>query len=207
MNTWAFWSTLHYFWLVFQEQPLVVYLEGPSLYGAGIPFAVSLLVLLWVFARDVLKIHNKTRNTLILNLYAYTPKTSEIPLKLLLGFFLANIAIGHYSGYWTDLGYHFLDTSVIFWPVLVLLDKRIPTLLVYPLTFFGMLADDVFAAGQYGHWAGNYWFGVGGAGFNDGLFVGPLTALSLSVLMFFVRYVMGKYDIHFNGALDLNSEL
>ncbi|MDX5935605.1 hypothetical protein [Acidithiobacillus thiooxidans] len=61
--------------------------------------------------------------------------------------------------------------------------KNPPALDVGRLSFFGLLIDDVFAAGQYGHWAGNFWFGVGGAGFHDGLFIGPVTTLALALFL------------------------
>ncbi|WP_081576905.1 hypothetical protein [Acidithiobacillus thiooxidans] len=185
MNPWAFWSTVHYLWLVFQEQPLVVYLDGPGLYGAGIPFAVSLLILWWIFSgAERFQQRVWTYLPKWLWIYRTTRQSSPISLNLpiLSGFFLTCVVIGHYSGYWTQIGYHFFDAGLIFWPMLALLDGEFPVLLTYPLTFFGMLIDDVFAAGQQGHWAGTYWFGVGGAGFHDGLFIGPITALTLAVL-------------------------
>ncbi|MDD2750071.1 MULTISPECIES: hypothetical protein [Acidithiobacillus] len=186
MNPWAFWSTVHYLWLVFQEQPLVVYLDGPGLYGAGIPFAVSLLILWWIFSgAERFQQRVWTYLPKWLWIYRTTRQSSPISLNLpiLSGFFLTCVVIGHYSGYWTQIGYHFFDAGLIFWPMLALLDGEFPVLLTYPLTFFGMLIDDVFAAGQQGHWAGTYWFGVGGAGFHDGLFIGPITALTLAVLL------------------------
>jgi hypothetical protein len=100
MNTWAFWSTVHYLWLVFQEQPLVVYLEGPGLYGAGIPFAVSLLILLWVFKVSPGRIHQ--RMWLLRNEHG----------AILAGFFLACIVIGSYSSYWTAVGCHLLNVGL-----------------------------------------------------------------------------------------------
>ncbi len=194
MNAWAFWSTLHYFWLVFQTWPLVVYLEGPSLYGAGIPFVVSLLILFWVFARNIARIHKRmtvkpikniknTSHPLWIRFQQSAPDTRTLPAQIIVGFFLTNIVIGHYSGYWGNTGYHFLNTAIIFWPTLILLGARIPVLMVYPLTFLGMLFVDVYAAGQFGQWGTNFWFGVGGAGFHDGLFIGPVTALALSGLL------------------------
>lgn len=186
MNEWAFWSTVHYLWLVFQTWPLVVYLEGPGFYGAGIPFTVSLLILLWVFSGSAEKIYKKihgNRSRLFWKEHwknHYSETIHRFNGELLIGFLLANVTIGHYTGYWTSVGYHFFDAGIIFWPVIALLEDSFPFLLAYPLTFFGMLADDVFASGQYSHWTQNFWFGVGGAGFHDGLFIGPLTALVLT---------------------------
>lgn len=196
---------MHYLWLVFQEQPLVVYLDGPGFYGAGIPLVGSLLILLWVFAGDVDRIHKRVTGK-NLSLFGkriwgqhYQGATHGFPAKLVLGFFLTNIVIGHYSGYWTSVGYHFFDAGMIFWPILALLESRFPWMLAYPLTFIGMLADDVYAAGLYSHWTPNFWFGVGGAGLHDGLFIGPITTLALTLLFASVGSVLRRRGLILNA--------
>jgi hypothetical protein len=50
----------------------------------------------------------------------------SLNLPILSGFFLTCVVIGHYSGYWTQIGYHFLDAGLIFWPMLTLLDADFP---------------------------------------------------------------------------------
>ncbi|MBU2837961.1 hypothetical protein HF673_20095 [Acidithiobacillus thiooxidans] len=170
MIFWLFKNTIHYQWLAIQEQPLVVYLEGPGLYGAGIPFLVSLLILLWVFRLSPGRVHQR--------MWFLTNEHGPI----LVGLLLACAVIGSYSSYWTAVGCHLLNVGLFFWPVWALIDRNFHPLLAYPLSYLALLFDDVFAAGQYGHWAGNFWFGVGGAGFHDGLFIGTLTACGLAII-------------------------
>jgi hypothetical protein len=177
VNTWALLETAHYFWLVFQTLPLVVYLEGPSLYGAGIPFVVSLLIF---YRFPVFRFSHFFNQRTVKN---NATESSTAFIQLLIGFFLASTVIGVYTHFWSSTGYHFFDAGIIFWPLVSFLERRFHPLWAYPLTFFAMLADDVWGAGQYGHWAGNFWFGVGGDGFHDGLFIGPMTALALSLLL------------------------
>ena len=157
MNNWAFWSTVHLLWLEFQSFPFVVYAEGPGLAGAILPAMVGAFIL----AHD------------------WTPLTRvSVPMrKLLVGGALFCAVMGMSTGYWSSVGYHFLDAGLILWPVIALLSPDFRAWWSYPLTFFPMLLVDVMGAGEYGHWTGNFWFGVGGMGFSDGLFIGPASAL------------------------------
>lgn len=193
MNLWAFWHTVIYLWLLFQEQPLVVYLEGPGLYGAGIPLLVSLLIL-YRFPLFSL-FHFYALRELIQNVFQHPgrifhrlPAVQDAPQddpfkQIILGLFLGALVVGVYTGYWGPLGYHFLDAGLLVWPLLAFLSPAFHPAWAYPLTYFAMLFDDVWGAGQWGHWAGDFWFGVGGEGFHDGLFVGPATALVLSLAL------------------------
>lgn len=189
MNAWAFWSTVYLLWLDFQAQPLVVYLEGPSLYGAGLPFLVSLLIL-YRFPLVSLgglreAIHNALQRLQHPGRF-FEPSAKDPFKQTILGLFLCALVVGAYSGYWGPLGYHFLDAGILVWPLLAFLSPAFHPAWAYPLTYFAMLFDDVWGAGQWGHWAGDFWFGVGGDGFHDGLFVGPATALVLSLVLTFL---------------------
>lgn len=157
MNAWAFWSTVHLLWLEFQTFPIVVYAEGPGLSGAILPSLFSAFVVLhdWPLLKQL----------------------SVQWHKFLGGGALMCAVIGMSTGYWGGAGYHFLDAGLLLWPVIALLSPAFRAWWAYPLTFFPMLLVDVVGAGQYGHWMGDYWFGVGGNGFQDGLFIGPATTL------------------------------
>lgn len=196
MNAWAFWSTVHLLWLEFQAQPLVVYLEGPSLYGAGLPFLVSLLILYRFPFIPMTLFREAIQNVMRYGQNIGQQASEDTFRQTIVGLFLGSVVIGAFTGYWTDLGYHFFDAGILVWPLLAFLSPAFHPLWAYPLTYFAMLFDDVWGAGQWGHWAGDFWFGVGGAGFHDGLFIGPATALILSIALASLSWMFRKSRFH-----------
>jgi len=168
-NAWAFWSTVRDLLLQVQSFPLLIYVEGPGLLGAVLPALISFLILF------------RYRNSVLF---------SQILSKnLLIGLIFASLAIGMESGYWTSVGYHFFDLGMIFWPMLALVSNNFPPALAYPLTYFPGLVVDFVGAGEHGHWAGCFWYGIGGAGLYDGLFQFPLTAFGAAAACAY----LGKY--------------
>jgi len=160
-NNAAFWKTVHLLWLEFQSWPIVVYSEGPGLIGSILPALFSLLII----------VHDWRRWKAL----------SHSAFPVLLGMMLASIVIGINSGYWTTMGYHFFNMGLIFWPCLALISPNFRAWWAYPLTFFPMLIVDFLGAGTKSHWVRYFWFGVGGAGFHDALFLDPATALICSL--------------------------
>jgi hypothetical protein len=55
--------------------------------------------------------------------------------------------------------------------------------LAYPLTFIGTLIPDLYGAGIAADWQRGWFFGVGGAGFYDALFLVPLETLVVAVVL------------------------
>ncbi len=175
INNWAFWSTLHLLWLEFLAMPFIVYLGGQGLAGAILPALFSLFIIThdWkILARLSMPFH-----------------------KLLIGGTLFCAVIGTSTGYWSTLGYHFLDAGLLLWPVIALLTPDFRAWWAYPLTFFPSLFVDVFGAGERGHWAGAFWFGVGGMGFHDGLFIGPATTLICALTCSALGYTLRQRGI------------
>lgn len=95
--------------------------------------------------------------------------------RIIIGFLLFAVTIGIYTQYWGDLGLHIFTGSIIIWPVIsFLLGDRFPWPMAYPLAFISTLIPDLYGAGMAANWTGGWFFGVGGAGFQDGLFLAPL---------------------------------
>lgn len=174
---------MHYWWLLFLSQPLVVYLDGPGFYGAGIPFIISFGIISYFIY------HIK-----IANIKNFIKENKNIIIACLV-LSLISIIVGHYSGYWTSLGYHFFNFDLILLPILVLYNNKFHFLISYPLTFISLFIVDFTGAGIYGHWAGNFWFGVGGAGFHDGLFIGPMTTLLAAFTVYRLKIILTKYNL------------
>lgn len=97
---------------------------------------------------------------------------------VILGFLLFAMTIGISTAYWGATGLHTFTANIILWPVLVfLLGDRLPWPMAYPLAFLGTLVPDLYEAGMSTHWSHVWFFGVGGAGWQDGLFWVPLKTL------------------------------
>ena len=111
--------------------------------------------------------------------------------QLIVGFLLFAWTIGISLEKWGITGLHIFTGSIILWPLLVfLLGDRFPWPLTYPLAFFSTLIPDLYGAGTASHWQTGWFFGVGGAGFQDGLFLIPLkTVLASAVLSLLQKWL------------------
>ncbi len=104
--------------------------------------------------------------------------------KIILGFLFFAVTMGLFTQYWGITGLHLFTGGFVIWPVLVLLmGDRFPWPLAYPLTFIGTLIPDLYGAGMAADWSGRWFFGVGGAGFRDALFLVPLETLIAAVVL------------------------
>ena len=161
MLTW-----LHLKWLQLLSLPLSVYLLNiMTIEGIILPTLFS-IGLLWKYWRQV-----KDQ-------------------KIILGFLLFAVTLGLFTQYWGITGLHLFTGGFVIWPILVLLlGDRFPWPLAYPLTFIGILIPDLYGAGMAADWSGGWFFGVGGAGFHDGLFLMPLETLIAAALL----HQMGIY--------------
>jgi len=157
---------LHLEYLQFRSLPLVIYLTDPlSQEGAVIPFLISLVLSLKYLRR----IQDQ---------------------QIILGFLFFAITMGLFSQYWGITGLHLFTGGLMIWPVLVfLLGDRLPWPMTYPLAFIGTLIPDLYGAGMMNHWTGRWFFGVGGAGFHDGLFLVPLETVIAAALL----HQLGNY--------------
>ena len=104
--------------------------------------------------------------------------------RIILGFLLFAVTMGLSTQYWGITGLHLFTGGFVIWPLLVLLlGDRFPWPLSYPLTFIGTLLPDLYGAGMATDWSGGWFFGVGGAGFQDVLFLMPLETLVAAVVL------------------------
>ena len=104
--------------------------------------------------------------------------------QIILGFLFFAVTMGLFTQYWGITGLHLLTGGFVIWPLLVLLlGDRFPWPLAYPLTFIGTLIPDLYGAGMGADWSGGWFFGVGGARFQDGLFLVPLEALIAAAVL------------------------
>ena len=146
--------------LRFQAIPIIVYLTSPySLEGAILPALIStgLLLKYWRQVKDQ---------------------------QIILGFLFFAVTMGLFTQHWGITGLHLFTGGFVIWPVLVLLlGDRFPWPLAYPLTFIGTLIPDLYGAGMSADWQRGWFFGVGGAGFYDALFLVPLETLVVAVVL------------------------
>ena len=104
--------------------------------------------------------------------------------QIILGFLFFAVTMGLFTQYWGITGLHLFTGGFVIWPVLVLLlGDRFPWPLAYPLTFIGTLIPEIYGVGVAADWSGNWFFGVGGAGFHDGLFLVPLETLIAAAVL------------------------
>ena len=112
--------------------------------------------------------------------YAHQIKDPQI----ILGFLFFAVTMGLFTQYWGITGLHLFTGGLVIWPILVLLlGDRFPWPLAYPLTFIGTLIPDLYGAGMAADWSGGWFFGVGGAGFHDGVFLVPLETLIAAAVL------------------------
>ena len=113
--------------------------------------------------------------------------------RIILGFLLFAVTMGLFTQYWGITGLRLLTGGLVIWPVLaLLLGDRLPWPLAYPLTFIGILIPDLYGAGMAADWSGGWFAGVGGAGFQDALFLMPLETLVAAVILNQFGNVMRK---------------
>ncbi len=104
--------------------------------------------------------------------------------QIIVGFLLFAVIMGLFTQYWGITGLHLFTGGFVIWPILVLLlGDRFPWPLAYPLTFIGTLIPDLYDAGTAADWQNGWFFGVGGAGFRDGLFLVPLETLMAAAML------------------------
>ena len=162
------WLHLEYLW--FLASPQVVYVtSGPNtLEGAILPALIStgLLLKYWRQVKDQ---------------------------QIIVGFLLFAVIMGLFTQYWGVTGLHLFTGGFVIWPILVLLlGDRFPWPLAYPLTFIGTLIPDIYGAGMSANWSSGWFFGVGGAGFRDGLFLVPLETLIAAAVLNQFGIIMRK---------------
>ncbi|WP_254892704.1 hypothetical protein [Acidithiobacillus thiooxidans] len=113
--------------------------------------------------------------------------------QIIIGFLLFAVTISLFTQYWGITGLHLFTGGFVIWPVLVfLLGDRLPWPMAYPLAFVGTLLPDLYGAGMMNHWTGRWFFGVGGAGFQDGLFLVPLETLIAAALLHHIGIYLRK---------------
>ncbi len=104
--------------------------------------------------------------------------------QIILGFLFFAVTMGLFTQYWGITGLHLFTGGFVIWPILVLLlGDRFPWPLAYPLTFVGTLIPDLYGAGIAAGWQNDWLLGVGGAGFQDGMFIVPLEALMAAAVL------------------------
>ena len=147
-------------WLQFLALPIPVYLFNiMTIEGAILPTLIStgLLLKYWRQVKDQ---------------------------QIILGFLFFAVTMGLFTQYWGITGLHLFTGGFVIWPVLVLLlGDRFPWPLAYPLTFIGTLIPDLYGAGIAADWQRDWFFGVGGAGFQDALFLVPLETLIAAAVL------------------------
>lgn len=157
---------LHLQWLYFLSKPEVFFWEGPGAVGFGIPFFVSV----WIFFRY------RGITTLFL---------SNPISRMMLGFLLTDILVGVWTLHWHHGSVSMIPFGEIIWPLMAFLltSEEFPVGLSYPFAFVGALVPDIYAGGELAHWIGAWYAGIGGAGYQDGLFMVPVLSLVLAVVL------------------------
>ncbi len=154
----SIWLNLEY--LRFLSAPIAVYLTGiNNLEGAILPALISIGLLLkyWRQVKDQ---------------------------RIIIGFLFFAVTMGLFTQYWGITGLHLFTGGFVIWPILVLLlGDRFHWPVAYPLTFIGTLIPDLYGAGIAAEWQNGWFFGVGGAGFLDGLFLVPLETLIAAAVL------------------------
>lgn len=160
----VFWGFVHLQILFLECNPILNYLSGPGLQGFFLPFLISILSIK-IIAKYPEKIKNHT--------------------ELLFFIFFLGTAFEFFSSYWGNTGLHLFPAGEIIFPTLYWLKRNsIFVFLSYPMSFFMSAIPDIVMAGIQSHWQSNFWYGVGGAGFQDGLFLDPLMAFCISFLFY-----------------------
>lgn len=114
--------------------------------------------------------------------------------QIIIGFLLFAVTMGLCTQYWGVLGLHLFTGGFVIWPILVLLmGDQLPWPITYPLAFISTLVPDLYGAGMATNWSSEWFYGVGGAGFHDGLFLVPLETVIAALLMhYFGNFLRNK---------------
>ncbi len=148
-------NEIHIYWWYFVH----LYLPTKSLYGAVLPFCVSVVILIW-----------------------YAKSFARLPKIMLLSIMAISIIIAHYLSFWNNAGYHIPPVIAVLLIGYALWQRRIfKPAMAYPIVYFSLLVVDVTGAGQAENWSPVCWLGVGGYGFADGLFLQPLLGILLMI--------------------------
>ena len=127
--------------------------------------------------------------------------------QIIVGFLLFAVIMGLFTQYWGITGLHLFTGGFVIWPILVLLlGDRFPWPLAYPLTFIGTLIPDIYGAGMSANWSRGWFFGVGGAGFRDGLFLVPLETLIAAAVLNQFGIFMRKHG-HFSRRANVEDDV
>ncbi|MHB1266563.1 MAG: hypothetical protein ACYCY2_03045 [Acidithiobacillus ferriphilus] len=176
-------SYLHLQWLWFLSTPVPNYLSSTAvLKGAILPFIIStgLILKYWKQVKDK---------------------------QIIFGFLLFSVIMGLFTQYWGVTGLHLFTGGFIIWPVLILLlGDRLPWPLAYPLTFIGTLLPDLYGAGMASNWSNGWFFGVGGAGLQDALFLVPLETLMAAAVLNKFGVLMHRRG-YFNRRVSVDTRL
>ncbi len=123
----------------------------------------------------------------------YTKKTSWTTWKMLFTVETVCIVAGLVSLRWGSTGLHTFDLGFILFPIIAYLRPSIPIFLFYSLTFLVELSSDVWADLWKQGFVPNWYFGIGGAGFHDGLFLLPLETLTACVVLRYGLAFLSRY--------------
>lgn len=153
-------SWCHLLWLYFLANPLVVYIQGPAKISVVVPVLLTILI----------------------------GRTVRFPVshwRFVLFWMMAGIGISFVTAYWTPLGLHFFNPSQIVFPVAVWIFgwRFFSPWWAAILTFWNNLIPDFCMAGIHQNWVQNFWFGVGGAGLHDALFLSTVTTLIAALIL------------------------
>lgn len=160
-----FFLWLHLEWLRFLALPIMVYLTTPlTLQGFWVPAFFSFIAF-WKYGKHV---SWKNWQSLLL-----------VESVCILG--------AWESLRWTSFGLHIFDMGILIYPIIAWIRPSIPLPIFYGLSFITEVSGDSWADLWRTHFAPNWFFGIGGAGFHDGVFVAPLETLVACIA---VRYVL-----------------
>ena len=126
--------------------------------------------------------------------------------QIILGFLFFAVTMGMFTQYWGITGLHLFTGGFVIWPVLVLLlGDRFPWPLAYPLTFIGTLIPDLYGARMAADWSNGWFFGAGGAGFRDGIFLVPLETLIAAAVLNKFGILMRKHG-YFSRRVNVDKD-
>ena len=142
----------------------IVFLSGPSGIGFGIPFLISVLYIFYEKTASHWKKHGFHLLVLVSICAIY----------------------GFITHKWINDSLHMIAVPDILWPLFVFLDDDLNIMDAYVGAFISSVIPDAYFGCVAADWS-RYWYcGIGAAGWHDGLFQVPLTALIDSALLVYV---------------------
>ncbi|MBN6742007.1 hypothetical protein JKG47_15985 [Acidithiobacillus sp. MC6.1] len=123
----------------------------------------------------------------------YTTKTSWTNWKMLLTVEAVCVLAGWVSLRWGSTGLHIFDLGFIMFPIIAYLRPSIPMALFYALDFLIGLSGDVWGDIWTFHFQQGWYFGIGGAGFHDSLFLAPLETLAACIVLRYGLAFLSRY--------------